>query len=277
MKHFDLQGHRGCRGLMPENTIPAMIKAIDLGVTTIEMDVVITKDLQVLVSHEPFFSHEITTKPNGGLVTKAEEKLLNIYKMDYDEVKKYDVGMKRHPRFPGQEKIKAVKPLLSELIDNTEAYSVTKKLKPVRYNIEIKSDPATDDTYHPKPEVFVDLLIKTIEAKSIHERVTIQSFDIRPLQYLHERYPAYTVALLIEIDNKQHFDEQLNELGFIPPIYSPEKTLVNRGLVNACHKKGIKIIPWTVNEPERFKELIMIEVDGIITDYPNLYFDLFNN
>src|SRR5687768_4410221 len=115
---FDKQGHRGCRGLMPENTIAAMLKAIDLGVTTLETDIAITKDKQPILSHEPFFNHEITTKPDGSFVTEAEEKSLNIYKMDYEQVKSFDVGLKPHPRFPHQQKIKAIKPLLEEMIES---------------------------------------------------------------------------------------------------------------------------------------------------------------
>src|SRR5580765_1503590 len=133
---FDVEGHRGCRGLMPENTIPAMLKAIDLGVTTLEMDVVITKDNKVVVSHEPWFETEITTKPDGSFVNPVEAMQLNIYQMSYDEVLKYDVGMKPHPRFPQQQKMKVVKPLLSDLIDSVEAYLVKKNLPKVRYNIE---------------------------------------------------------------------------------------------------------------------------------------------
>ncbi len=132
---FDLQGHRGCRGLMPENTIPAMLKAIDLGVNTLEMDVCITKDSQVIVSHEPFFNHEITTKPDGSFVTEAEEKGLNLYRMDYAEIIRYDVGLKPHPRFTQQQKIAAVKPRLVDLIDAVDAYCTSKKIKPVRFNI----------------------------------------------------------------------------------------------------------------------------------------------
>src|SRR5688572_2330147 len=86
---FDTQGHRGCRGLMPENTIPAMIYALNLGVTTLEMDAVITKDRKVILSHEPFFNHEITTKPGGSFVTENEERSLNIFEMNYEDIKKY--------------------------------------------------------------------------------------------------------------------------------------------------------------------------------------------
>src|SRR6187399_1408267 len=87
---FDKEGHRGCRGLMPENTIPAMLKAIDLGVTTLETDACITRDGKVVLSHEPFFNHEISTKPDGSAVTAQEEHSLNIYEMDYAQVKQFD-------------------------------------------------------------------------------------------------------------------------------------------------------------------------------------------
>ncbi len=120
-KKFDIDGHRGCRGLMPENTIPAMLKAIDLGVNTLEMDVVITADDKVVVSHEPFFNHEITTLPSGKTFEEKDEKQYNIYRMTYDSVLKYDVGIKPHPRFPLQQKMNVQKPLLSVLIDSMEA------------------------------------------------------------------------------------------------------------------------------------------------------------
>lgn len=121
LPQFDREGHRGCRGLMPENTLPAMLHALDMQVTTLEMDVVITKDKHVILSHEPFFNHEITTKPNGTYVNQEEERGLNIYAMTFPETQKYDVGLKPHPRFPQQQKLKAKKPLLSEVIDNVEA------------------------------------------------------------------------------------------------------------------------------------------------------------
>ena len=111
---FDIEGHRGCRGLMPENTIPAMMKALELGVTTLEMDAVITKDKQVILSHEPFFNHDITTGPDGKYVTEQDERSLNIYKMTYAQTQTYDVGLKPHPRYPNQRRLKATKPVLKE-------------------------------------------------------------------------------------------------------------------------------------------------------------------
>ncbi len=271
MKNFDQQGHRGCRGLMPENTIPAMLKAIDLGVTTLETDVVITKDRQVILSHEPFFNHEISTKPNGEPVLEGEEKGFNIFQMTYAEVLKMDVGKKVHPRFPDQQKMTAVKPTLLQMIDSVDAYCLGKKLPLPNFNIETKSQPATDEIFHPDPETFVDILVAVLETKNIINRVTIQSFDIRTLQYLHKKYPAYTTALLVEDDDKKTFALQLKDLGFIPGIYSPAYNLVTPLLVKQCHDAGIRLIPWTVNDLEKIRQLKMMGVDGVISDFPNLF------
>jgi glycerophosphoryl diester phosphodiesterase len=268
---FDKQGHRGCRGLMPENTIPAMLTALDLGVTTLEMDVVVTKDKKIIVSHEPFFNHEITTKPNGEYVTEAEEKSLNIFHMNYDEVMKYDVGLKPHPRFPQQQKMKAYKPLLSDLLDSVSIYMQTSK-KPFPYfNIETKSLPIADNIYHPKPDEFVELLMAVIKEKKLEDFVIIQSFDFRTLQYLHQKYPAIKTAMLIEADDKRTIEKQIIDLGYVPTVYSPDASLVNAELIKYCHAHKIKVIPWTVNTKEEIEHLTQLGVDGIITDYPNLF------
>jgi len=268
---FDKEGHRGCRGLMPENTIDAMTNALGMGITTLEMDVVITKDKKVILSHEPFFNHEITTKPDGSFVTEAEERSLNIFQMDYETVKKYDVGLKPHPRFPRQEKRSAVKPLLSDVFDAVKSYMMTARRPYPYFNIETKCLPETDGTYHPAPAEFVELLMQVINEKQLTEQVIIQSFDVRTLQYLHKNYPSIKTALLIEGTDKQSFAEQLNKLGFSPDVYSPEYTIVNAGLIKACHDKGIKIVPWTVNDKTEIEKLTASGVDGIITDYPDLF------
>ncbi len=268
---FDREGHRGCRGLMPENTIPAYLKAIDFGVTTLEMDAVITADSQVVMSHEPFFNHEITTRADGSYVTVAEERSLNIYHMSYNEVRKYDVGLKPNPRFPQQQKMAAVKPLLRDVIDSVEAYTAKTGKHPVQYNIETKCMPLTDDLYHPKPPRFVDLLMAIIKEKKVESRVIIQSFDIRSLQYLHKVYPSMKTALLVEDSDKKPFALQLQALGFIPTIYSPAYQLVTPLLVKQCHDTGIQIIPWTVDDKPTITQLTNLGVDGIISDYPNLF------
>ncbi len=270
-KNFDFQGHRGCRGLMPENTIAAMYRAIDLGVSTLEMDIVCTRDSQLILSHEPFFNHEISTLPNGDTITEAAEKGFNIFQMSYERVQQIDVGLKPHPRFAQQVKIAATKPKLMALIDSVEAYIQSTHKVPIYYNIEIKTDPEGDGIFHPAPDVFANMLMKLLEEKKILNRVTIQSFDIRPLQYLHQQYPFIKTALLIEGSSTKTFAIQLKELGFIPTIYSPENTLVTKLLIIQCHEMGMQIIPWTVNVSEDIKRLKKMGIDGIISDYPDLY------
>ncbi|RYG03997.1 MAG: glycerophosphodiester phosphodiesterase, partial [Chitinophagaceae bacterium] len=119
---LEIQGNRGARGLMPENTIPGMIKALESGATTLKMEVVISKDKQVVVSQEPYFNHAISLSPNGEEITLKNQKKFNIYKMDYEEVKQFDVGSKPNPRFPQQEKFRVEKPLLNDLIDKVEFF-----------------------------------------------------------------------------------------------------------------------------------------------------------
>lgn len=267
---FDKQGHRGCRGLMPENTIPAMLKAIDLGVTTLELDIVFTKDKVAILSHEPFFNHQITTTPEGKFITEKEEKQYNIYQLSFAETQRYDVGLKPHPRFPSQQKLKAAKPALAAMIDSVENYLTLHHLPKVYYNIETKTNPLTDNIYHPAPQEFVDRLMQIINSKGIANRVIIQSFDFRTLQILHRNYPAIKTAMLIEDYDKRSLDEQITSAGFNPTIYSPAQQLVTKALVEACHAKNIAVIPWTVNDTATIHRLKQLGVDGIISDYPNL-------
>jgi glycerophosphoryl diester phosphodiesterase len=271
MPKFDKQGHRGCRGLMPENTIPAMLHALSLGVTTLEMDVVFTKDSVAILSHEPFFNHEITTKPGGAFIDEKDEKDYNIFKMAFAETQLYDVGMKPHPRFPQQQKIAVTKPSLAGMFDSVRDYMMTRRRPLPFFNIETKTQPATDNIYHPAPEAFVDMLMKVIDEKQVRDFVTIQSFDIRTLQYLHKKYPGVSTALLIEDYDKKSLTEQLKTLGFVPAIYSPNYFLITDELIKQCHQQKIKVIPWTVNDKKEIERLKTMGVDGIISDYPNLF------
>lgn len=267
---FEIQGHRGCRGLMPENTWPAMKTALDLNVTTLEMDVVVTKDRKVVLSHEPWFGHEISTKPDGSFISAGEERNFNIYRMDYAEVKTFDVGMKPHPRFPQQQKIKAIKPLLADVMDSVAQYMMMSRRPHPFFNIETKCLPPGDNVFHPEPSAFIELIMEVVKEKSLEDRVIIQSFDFRTLIYLHAKYPSIKTAMLIEDSEDRSFENQLAALGFTPTIYSPNYTLVDEDLVRMCHEKGMRIIPWTVNDKKQIQKLRKMGVDGIITDYPNL-------
>jgi len=271
-KKFMLLGHQGARGIMPENTIPAMIKALDLGVNVLDMDVVVSKDSQVVLSHEPYFNHEISTRPDGKAITFKDEKKYNMYKMDYDEIKKYDVGMKVHRRFPGQVKMKVSKPLLTDVIDAVEAHVKQNKLKKPIYNIETAFIRKGDGTFQPDAAVAIELIMAIVEERKLSKRVIIQSLDVRPLQYLNEKYPKIKTSLLV--DEKQNFEVSLNLLGFTPTYYSPYHVLVGKGLVDRAHEAGVKVIPWTVNSVKELKYLLALGVDGVVTDYPNLLLHL---
>ncbi|MFN8843742.1 MAG: glycerophosphodiester phosphodiesterase family protein, partial [Chryseotalea sp.] len=193
---FDLQGHRGARGMFPENTLPAFMAALQQGVTTIELDVVITADKQVLVSHEPYFSPEICLGLEGEEI--KNEKQYNLYKMMYVDVAACDCGSKMHERFPEQVKIKINKPLLRDVIVQVEDFIKNKTKYEVDYNIEIKSVKGEEGISQPDVNVFSDLVIQLIDEYLPLDRVVIQSFDFRVLQYIKKKYPQVRLALLIE-------------------------------------------------------------------------------
>lgn len=274
-EEFDVQGHRGCRGLYPENSIPGFFYALELGVTTLEMDVVITKDEQVILSHEPFISRQICLGLDGEELTEDEEEKLNIYKMEYDEVAQYDCGTKPHPYFPEQKKMQVSKPLLTDVINEIEDYIDKNDLDPVFYNIETKTTPEGDGEHHPAPEFFIDLLMDAIQQFDIENRVIIQSFDVRTLQAMKQYYPEYKLALLV--GGEQDINRQLVELGFTPEIVSPHYShLKKEDLGLEIAKEQIELIPWTVNEVNDMEWLIEHGTKSIITDYPDRLIKLLN-
>jgi len=264
---FDVQGHRGARGLKPENTVEAFITALDLGVTTIEMDLAVTKDKQLVVSHEPWMSAEICTDPSGNGFTTKEEKKYNLYQMTYTEVKQFDCGIKGNEKFPEQIKMTAVKPLLRDVIVSVEDHIRSISRYEVDYNIEIKSDEDGDNKFHPSPEEFSDLVYDFLDQYLPWDRIVIQSFDFRVLKYWHEKHPEVRLAALVE--NLKSIDHNLEALGFNPAIYSPYYKLLSREKVEQLHHKKIRVIPWTVNEIKDMLSLKGMGVDGFITDYPD--------
>ena len=268
---IDLQGHRGCRGLMPENTIPAILHSIDLGVTTLEMDVVITKDNKVILSHETFMNPEIATPPTGQQFSSPKDKSFNIYQMTHEEVSQWDVGMKIHPKFPSQKKMPAIKPLLSDVITAVEDYVKVNHLKPLNYNIETKCAPATDGISHPNPEAFVGLLMDVITKTNISKRTIVQSFDKRTLQVLHQSYPSIKTSYLFGGSDKKTPQQLVDDLGFRPDILSPAYQLIDKAYVQACRKLKVKLIAWTVNEEKDIEKIAALGVDGIISDYPDRF------
>jgi len=263
---FDVQGHRGARGVMPENTIPAFLIALDSGVNTIELDVVVTKDNQLVVSHEPWMSATICSDPQGNPIDKKSEYKNNIYQMTYDQVKQWDCGSMGNPDFPAQIKMNVAKPLLLDVIVAVENHIKNFSRYEVDYSIEIKSQPQGDNKFHPKPDKYSDLVFNLIDQYLPLDRVVIQSFDFRVLKYWHEQHPEVRLSALIE--NKKSVDENLTELGFIPSVYSPDYKLVTSQMIKELHDKKVRVIPWTVNEPAAMLSLKGMDVDGFITDYP---------
>lgn len=266
---FYKEGHRGTRGLMPENTIPSMKKAIDDGANVIEVDIQISKDKKVLVAHDPYINSQFSLLPDGGEIPDSDKDKYILYQMPYDSIRKFDVGSKYHPGFPQQKKLKTYIPLLGELIDSVEQFTAEKGLKPVIYNIEIKSRPDRDGFYQPLPSELIRLVMEVVNSKDIGNRYYVQSFDIRQIREVHDHYPHAATGFLT--GNKEAtLEENLKNIGFIPKIYSPHYKLVTKELVEKCHSHGMKFVPWTVNTLEEMKALRQLGVDGIITDYPNL-------
>lgn len=266
-------GHRGTRGMMPENTIPAMQKAISYGVNTIEFDVHVTKDGKVIVYHDDSFDPNYTLMPNGAEIDpKARDKYL-FYQMDYADIKPFIIGTKKYPAFPQQQKLATYTPLLSELVDSVEHYTEASNLPQVYYLLEIKSDAKTDGVNQPAPEVFVKKLMDVLQTKKLGKRLIIQSFDKRPLKVMHQKYPAVATGFLTG-DSKVSFEQNLAGLGYTPQFYNPHYGMVNQQLVKQCHDKQMLICPWTVNETAEMKRLTELKVDGIITDYPNYLSEL---
>lgn len=267
---FNWEGHRGCRGLMPENTIPAFLKALDLGVNTLELDVVISKDRQVVVSHDPYFHADFSIDPDEKSVPKGASVIL--YQLDYDQIKRYDVGSNGHPGFPEQQKLKTYKPLLRDVIQAAEAYREKKNLPPFWYNIEIKSEEKEYNVSQPLPAPFSDLVYAEVARLLPLDRLVIQSFDFAVLKYWKKQtdagiYKKMTLAALVA--NLKGIEKNLEELGFKPDVYSPYFQLINKKKVNQLHSMEIQVIPWTVNTTEEMKRIRDMGVDGIITDYPD--------
>lgn len=264
---FTIHGHRGCRGYLPENTIPAFYKAIDMGCHFLEMDVVVTKDKEILVSHEPWLNHEICLAPDGHPLTKENEKTYNLYEMTYAQIKEIDCGSIGHPRFSQQRSMRTYKPSLRDLIDAMETYTKQHGLLPICYNIEVKRHPKDDGIFHPNGLEFSNLIIDILKEKNVLHRAIFQSFDIECMQVAHKVAPELTLSFLV--DNNKTAVENIKDLGFMPPIYGPYFQQIDVAMMDYANANDLKIIPWTVNENDDILRLIEMGVAGLISDYPD--------
>ena len=263
---IDVQAHRGGAGLYPENTKSAMKNALDLDVNTLEFDLQLSQDGQVVVSHDNYFHPRYATRPDGTLIQEEDPKEY-LYLMPYDSIVKYDVGLRPVDRWPGQQKVAEVKPLASDLIDFTESYAK----KPVNYNIEIKSWPgAGEGILWPDYKTFCNACVPLLLSKNLGDRLIVQCFDTRALNYMHEKWPELTLSYLTEAYDGGDIEQLLKNLTFVPEWWSPESSVVTPENVAWCHAHGIGVVPWTVDDPAEMTRLVDCGVEAIISNYPDI-------
>lgn len=262
---IDVQAHRGGAGLMPENTIPAMRHALDLGVNTLEFDLQLSSDGQVVVCHDNYFHPRYATRPDGTLI-QPDDPREYLYTMPYDSIARYDVGLRPNSVWPSQQKIAAKRPLAGELIDFAEQYATS----PVNYNIEIKSWPRDGEgTLWPDYRTFCDTCIPLLLSKNLGDRLIVQCFDTRSLEYMHAKWPELTLSFLTE-DFDTDIHEILSRLSFTPAWWSPHYSVVTPENVAFCHAQGIGVVPWTVDDPAEMRRLVSCGVEAIISNYPDV-------
>jgi glycerophosphoryl diester phosphodiesterase len=290
---FDLQGHRGARGLAPENTLPAFAAALSLGVSTLELDTSITKDGVVVVSHDARLNPDITRGPDGRWLNPPTRA---VRELTLDDLRRYDVGRIKPGseysyRYPDQKRLDGVRmPTLAQVFQLARSAGNVE----VRFNIEIKTSPEKPgDTL--APEAFAKVLLATIEREGMSSRVIIQSFDWRALKAVQALSPSIPTSYL---SSQQSFLDNIaaaktsgsawtagvefRDHGSIPKmvkvaggaIWSPYYQEVSADLVKEAHALGLKVIPWTANKTEDMARLIDWGVDGMITDRPDFLRDV---
>lgn len=255
--------HRGFRGLMAESTIPAMKNAVDLKADVLEFDITFTKDKKAVISHDPWLDYLITLDKDGKEIAKGQN--LAIYQMKYKDIRKYDVGSKKHKDFPKQKNFKAHIPLLAELLDSVEAYVELKNYSKPVYNIETKTSKARDGIYQPEPEEFVKRIMKVIYKAGVEDRVIIQSFDPRTLEIVKRDHPKIPVML---ITTKGSLTENLKKLSFLPDYYAPSPNLIDKDVVVFCEQNGIKLLCGNTNNQDEIERVLKLGVTRICSDFP---------
>jgi glycerophosphoryl diester phosphodiesterase len=244
-----VHGHRGARAIYPENTIPAFTYAIETGADALEMDLAVTKDNVLVVSHDPYINPEICAGPHPGAF---------IRRLTLAELREYDCGALKNPGFPRQHTVPSAHiPTLEEVLGLASRGSF-------QFDIEIKSFPDRPELT-PTPEVFARLVLEEIRTHRLETRVVVQSFDFRVLHAMKRLAPEIRLAALWEGDARP-FDSIARVAE--AHIVSPEFKLVMAGQVRAAHAHNLPVVPWTANTAEDWQRLIDAGVDGIITDDP---------
>jgi glycerophosphoryl diester phosphodiesterase len=250
----DLQGHRGARGLAPENTLPGFLRALAIGVTTLELDCGVSRDGVVVIHHDRCLNPDIARGPDGEWIRPPGPR---IRELSFAELQRYDVGRLRPgsdyaERFPEQRPLDGTRiPRLSALLERASA--------PVRFNIETKIAPETS------AEPFVLALLAEVRAARVAERTTIQSFDWRTLEVVSREAPDIARSYLTEGDDAD--PEKVRAAG--GRIWSPEWRTLGADRLADARRLGLKVIAWTLNEPADIARALDMELDGIISDYPD--------
>lgn len=255
--HVSVIAHRGGAGLYPENTIEAMINAVKLGVTDLEMDLHVTKDGVVVVSHDPY--------------VKGYGKKYPVYSLTWKQLSPIVVGNVKDPAFPASKRLKSHVPMVTALIDSVETYCHQHRLPPVKYTIEIKSAAVNDGKLTPGYKTFADQCIKALSSRYLGSRLLLQSFDVRTLKYVHSKYPD--IRLLYLIDSKAgSYDKAMSRLGFVPYAIGPDCSMVSPALVSKAKAAGMRVIPYTVDTKAETQKMVKAGVNAIITNYPDKMF-----
>lgn len=273
----EVHGHRGCRGLFPENTLPAFLHALSLGVDVLELDVVVSQDQQVVVAHDFWLSAQLGTGPQGERINPRNERLLRLYDMPYATIRQCAVGVLPQQRFPQQQAVATYRPLLQEVLQTVEVACEQLQRLPVSYAIELKSTPTGDGIYHPSPMHFVELVAADIASAAVQARSRILSFDQRVLQCSRQLLPQLPVCMLLETPTTTQ--QLFEQLGFVPDVLGPDYRLVSLPWLQQVKTlyPMLQLVPWTVNTLADLKRAIKWNVTGITTDYPNRLLALLNN
>ena len=267
----EVEAHRGGMGLYPEETLAAMLNAVNLGVNTLEMDLCVSQDKQVMLSHDRYFHPRYSTRPDGTSVEKGDPKVY-LYELPYSEIAKWDVGVKYNPAWPEKHCMPVCKPLAADVLAAVEAYTKESGHYAMNYDIEIKSefsgDAGEEGVNWPEYHEFTDLCMAVLDGAGLGDRLMIQCFDERVLNYLHEKYPGHTLAYLVDEDETD-FDEFMSKLDFTPEWISAPHANVDADFVAKARALGMKVNTWTVDDRDEMRRLIGVGVDAIISNYPD--------
>ena len=249
-KSIQVHGHRGARARMPENTLPAFEYAIEVGVDVLELDMAVTKDNVLVVSHDPILHAPVCKGP----VEKAV-----IHELTLAQVKEWDCGAVQNPGFKDQKVIPGTRmPTLDEV------FALALK-GPFEFNIETKIFKDHPE-YSPRPAEFSKLVVEAVRRHKLEKRVMIQSFDFRTLVEARKIAPEIRLSALYEQGPKDFVT--LSREGANAEIVSPQYRLVTTEKVIAAHAKGLQVVPWTANKVEDWDKLVRAGVDAIISDDP---------